>query len=553
MDEGRRACRSNGRKSSACSTWSSGKHITLGTSAEPRHSTPVKKENGGAPLDANQVFFPSNSEMDRMARQLARSTQPIPTDSPCSPLLQDSQLSVSDMEGATIQRQRRELQLLIAELKDRDRELNTMAAFHHRQLRAWEQDRQKVLTLEQRCARLDDELQKRNEVIRVLTKRVWMVETREKEVQKELGVTQQQLHKLGQKQQHISQKCQDFEEKNQSLNSTVTALSSQVGSLQVREEELSAMLKLKDKDVTEANAHIVDLTGRQRDLETSLKESSSRESRLLRELEENKRRYREARHENTHLKEELQQQVTQSSAQREEIIRLKQEHQLLCRDLVLSGEGDSWKDELLALAGSKQERTQSELHCLRQVCENQQNDLQLLQLNLESARESLREKTSPGSHGSQDDLKCGCLDSLSPFSLRVRNCGTVSDIASLPAASLQGTTSGDLGLFSAAFKDGDRPVSACSLQRLLDESRQVVASLEHATLRPFSCLQDSDTAVRLNRSQDSGAAEPLHCHTCQASPHHHHTPSTHKVSETPPKAQCPDTAPVSHADSFTLT
>lgn len=45
----------------------------------------------------------------------------------------------------------------MAELKDRDRELNTMAATHHKQLQAWEQDRQRVLTLEQRCARLNGE------------------------------------------------------------------------------------------------------------------------------------------------------------------------------------------------------------------------------------------------------------------------------------------------------------------------------------------------------------------------------------------------------------
>lgn len=31
-----------------------------------------------------------------------------------------------------------------------------------------------------------------------------------------------------------------------------------------------------------------------------------------------------------------------------------------------------------------------------QVCENQRNDLQLLQLNLESARETLREKSQGG-------------------------------------------------------------------------------------------------------------------------------------------------------------
>lgn len=56
-----------------------------------------------------------------------------------------------------------------------------------------------------------EELQKRNEVIRVLTKRAWVVETREEEVQKELSVARQQLSELQQEQQHISQKFEDFE------------------------------------------------------------------------------------------------------------------------------------------------------------------------------------------------------------------------------------------------------------------------------------------------------------------------------------------------------
>lgn len=56
-----------------------------------------------------------------------------------------------------------------------------------------------------------EELQKRNEVIRVLTKRAWVVESREKEVQKELRVAREQLGALQQKQQSISQKCEDFE------------------------------------------------------------------------------------------------------------------------------------------------------------------------------------------------------------------------------------------------------------------------------------------------------------------------------------------------------
>lgn len=53
-----------------------------------------------------------------------------------------------------------------------------------------------------------DELQKRNEVIRVLTRRVWVVETREREVRTDLSAAQKQLCGLEQKQQ---QACQDYE------------------------------------------------------------------------------------------------------------------------------------------------------------------------------------------------------------------------------------------------------------------------------------------------------------------------------------------------------
>jgi hypothetical protein len=47
---------------------------------------------------------------------------------------------------------------LIAELRDRDRELNEMMAAHQHQLMAWEQDRQRLLTLEQRNAQTEGTL-----------------------------------------------------------------------------------------------------------------------------------------------------------------------------------------------------------------------------------------------------------------------------------------------------------------------------------------------------------------------------------------------------------
>ncbi|XP_029564657.1 coiled-coil domain-containing protein 62 isoform X2 [Salmo trutta] len=516
----------------------SSSHSYFVTPCDPWHSTPVKKKNVGASIkEPSLVTTSAQSEGQKMASQSARSPPSLsPTGSlytqPPSlslPLLQDRK-PLGEMESAIIQRQRRELQLLICELKDRDQELNTMAAAHHKQLTAWEQDRQRVLTLEQRCARLEDELQKRNEVIRAVTKRVHVVEAREKEGHRELNSTQQQLLELGKKQQYASQHCHDLKEKNQSLNSTVMSLSAQLGSLQVRGEELSTMLRLKDKDVTEATNHIVDLSGRLREMEGSLKESHSREARVLREVEEHKRRYREARHENTRLKEELQQQVTEGSAQREDIIRLKQEGQLLHRELALSGEGESWKDELLGLARSKQERTESELHCLRQVCENQQNDLQLLQLNLESTREALKQAEGQEPHGSQGDLNCVYLDSPSPSSRSRRSLGPANDSTSPTTANERGVVNGNLGGLFAALDDEDQRSSTNNLQRLLAESRQMVASLERTTLQPLcpshSPASNCDAIISLSIGQNSGnSSHGNHSRNCDR--HNHSNPDHH--------------------------
>ena len=59
------------------------------------------------------------------------------------------------MEAGTIAKQRHELQLLIGELKDRDRELNEMVAAHQKQLSAWERDRQRLVDLEQKNEKME--------------------------------------------------------------------------------------------------------------------------------------------------------------------------------------------------------------------------------------------------------------------------------------------------------------------------------------------------------------------------------------------------------------
>nr|XP_015221933.1 PREDICTED: coiled-coil domain-containing protein 62 isoform X1 [Lepisosteus oculatus] len=367
---------------------------------DPWHSTPVKKHSFKSLTESQppptRLHFGS-----AVTLQTEDPLQDLPSDCP-QPITGRKHVhkAAVEIESATIQKQRKELQLLVAELKDRDRELNSMVSAHQKQLLAWEEDRQKVLTLEQRCARFENELQKRNEIIRAVTKRIRILEAQQLDRQSALSSTQQLLQDLSEREQETSSQCQDLQEKNQSLNSSVLELSTQIGQLQAREQELGAMLKLKDEDVVEATRHIVDLTGRLRKLEAAVKECRLREDRALKEAQEYKRQLREARREAAKLRDDLQEKTAENNNQKEDVIRLKQEIQLLQSELALAGEGERRKDELLELARSKQERTEMELHCLRQVYENQQNDLQLLQLNLESSQERLKEREGRAQEGS---------------------------------------------------------------------------------------------------------------------------------------------------------
>ncbi|XP_053097170.1 coiled-coil domain-containing protein 62 isoform X3 [Pangasianodon hypophthalmus] len=476
----------------------------------------------------------ANSAYDNAQQSTQQSTQQSSLSA-----MQGSQTQARDLEITTIQKQRTELQLLIAELKDREQELNSMAAAHHRQLQAWEQDRQRVLTLEQRCARLEDELQKRNEVIRAISKRLKMAEVREQDSRRELSSIQQQMQELNQRQQHSSQQHQDLEEKNRSLNSSILTLSSQLGQLQVHEEELSSMLKLKDKDLTEATDNILSLTDRLRESESSLKECQFRESKMLQETEEYKCRFREARHQNAELKDELQEKTLENNSQREELIRLRQENQLFRKELALADEGENWKEELLALARSKQERTESELLCLRQVCEHQQNDLQLLKLNLETTREALMQYESQRSLASNDAAEnevAACCSSGTEvdFIAIFNHIAEMEDQELLVDVNLNDPQFYCPGDVTCVYVDCSTPSprsrtmspglvvdttlnkqqqevftsSTSRLQRLLAESQQMVASLELSSGKPISRSQSLP-----NHCSSPILCSTSHCHS----------------------------------------
>ncbi|XP_062446142.1 coiled-coil domain-containing protein 62 isoform X2 [Rhea pennata] len=300
-------------------------------------------------------------------------------------------------ENSTIQKQRHELQLLIAELKDRDKELNDMVAVHQRQLLAWEDDRQRILTLAERCNLLENELHKRNEIIKTLTKRLKLLESQQNDSKTTLEHTQQKFKELSQKATDTTLQCQVLEEKNQNLNCSVLELSAKIGQLQAREQELLTMLKLKDKDILEATDHITEFTSKFKQLESALRAAKSEEFSINKEKQDFKLRLKELMLETNKLKDDLCEKMKENNEQREEIMHLKQENGYLKNELALSVEKANRKDQLLQFAKSKQVRTDTELSSLRQIYVKQQRDLQFLHINLESSQE-LRQKQEKKTH-----------------------------------------------------------------------------------------------------------------------------------------------------------
>ncbi|KAM9621862.1 coiled-coil domain-containing protein 62 isoform 1-T1 [Trichechus inunguis] len=296
----------------------------------------------------------------------------------------------SEVEISTIEKQRKELQLLIGELKDRDKELNDMVAVHQRQLLSWEEDRQKVLTLEERCSKLEGELHKRSEIIRSLIKKIKTLESNQNECQMALQKTQQQLQEMAQKAAHASLLSEDLEARNQNLSNTLVDLSAQVGQLQAREQALTTMIKLKDKDIIEAVNHIADCSGKFKVLEHALRDAKMVETSIVKEKQDYKQKLKALKVEVSKLKEELNEKTTENNDQREEIIRLKQERSYLHDELVFTVEREKRKDDLLDIAKSKQERTNTELHNLRQIYVKQQRDLQFLHVNVENSQELIQ-------------------------------------------------------------------------------------------------------------------------------------------------------------------
>ncbi|XP_030915357.1 coiled-coil domain-containing protein 62 isoform X2 [Geospiza fortis] len=286
-----------------------------------------------------------------------------------------------DHKNSIIRRQRQELKLLIAELKDRDKELNDMVEVHERHIQAWEDDRQKILTLAERCSSLTSELNERNAVIKSLTKKLKLLESQHNDSKITLESTQQKFKELTQKVTDSSVHCQ----------------------------------ALEDKALIETTDQITEVTSKFKTLENALRTAKLDEFTRNREHQDLKVTLNDVMSQVNKMKDILSEKMKESSKNQEEISHLKQENGCLRSELILAVEEAQRKDQLFQFAKSKQVRIERELSSLRQVCVKQQRDLHFLHVNFDSSQESRQKLENASSGKSEENVDLNSLRLASPL------------------------------------------------------------------------------------------------------------------------------------------
>ncbi|NWH61243.1 CCD62 protein, partial [Geococcyx californianus] len=230
---------------------------------------------------------------------------------------------------STIESQRQELQLLIAEQKDRDEVLSDIVTVHQSQFGAWEDNWQKILTLSEQCKLLKDKLNKKNEIIKSLIKRLKFLESQQNDSKTMIENTQK-FKELSQKVTHSTVCSQALQEKNQRLPCSVSEQSVKTSQLQAGEPELKLKVTSVDEVILETT------TSKFQKQESALGAAKMEEFIRNKEKQDLKLRLDELILETNKLKDDFCEKMRENSKEQEEIIHLKQENDCLRQELALA-------------------------------------------------------------------------------------------------------------------------------------------------------------------------------------------------------------------------
>ncbi|EHB15202.1 Coiled-coil domain-containing protein 60 [Heterocephalus glaber] len=364
---------------------------------------------------------------------------------PSATVLARRQVIGSEVENSTAEKQCKELQLLIGELKDRDKELSDMVAVHQRQLLSGEKDWQKALTLEERCSKLEGELHKRTEIARSLMKKAKVLESNQIEY-------------------------------------------------------------LEDKDIIEVVTHIADCSGKFKLLEHASRDGKVLENSIVKEKQDYKQKLKALNIKVNKLKEDLNEKTTENNEQREEIIRLKQEKSCLHDELIFTVAREKRKDELLDIAKPKHgylmEKPKS-WPLGAKVPSEPESKITLSKVHAKSPKDdgAGRQGVSLGLAGCCRPRQVGKLDAKAR-ELPARS-GSLSFVKSQGGQDDRGLCEPADSTLSIE-KDDCSPMS--KLQRLLAESQQMVTDLELRMRLPLS-FQDPSCSARSNLEISEESAE----------------------------------------------
>ncbi|XP_050409024.2 coiled-coil domain-containing protein 62 isoform X2 [Patella vulgata] len=360
-------------------------HIPEGEKDEneiyPKHSTPIKSDTRQKPSEKNKRTDIRKQLYDKTHTGVVSphsKSKHSPTSSPKHNTSHNSTQRTNSLELSTIQNQRHEIQMLVAELRERDKELNEMVTAHQKQLLSWEQDRQRLLMLEQKCRHYKGELMNRTKQLERATTRL---EGLEGQCTSQLESNKEKITLLCEEKKLKNNLVLSLEDRNRSLNDSLKDVSCTVGQMAAREQELVTLLKLKGRELIDLGELNKELSSRYQQLEAHNSDCLKRERDAFHQSKYWQEKYNQSLQDIEKLTVDVQERddvLTQQIAQISEA----QHHMIALQEaLIVSNDREKCKDELLTSLKTKQERSMSELRSVRELFERQQRELTLLQLN----------------------------------------------------------------------------------------------------------------------------------------------------------------------------